>query len=426
VTNAREAARSRSLLAWRSGRPTSTAWREVLLSPFMAMPAWIVLVLALYPLGWSRLAAPLRWPTVVFLIAVAVVFVVLAIRVPVSYRNTRAPALSLTLLGLVTVYFVAAYVVNGGVPVLQIALGQPYELYGFGIPRLHVLMLTLTGYLAVRAFRLVLESHDRLALGSLVWLVLLLGSIANRSALSFLGFACLVIYLRARPLTRRHFAVLAVLGALGLYVFGWFGNLRLGYQLEQLTQTAASGDEILRVAGASDRFVDTGLSPAFLWGYTYLVSPVANLNEAFAHAASAAGGGSDVAGLLTFELLPDVLALKIAALCDLVPFDKSVFIISPSLTASTAFGSAVGYAGILGAAAVATLLAVVAVAVVRLLKGSEVSEEGLALLAALLFFSFFENMWSYSALSVQLVFPLAHTLLPRTWVHHRLLFRCSR
>lgn len=390
------------------------------------MSLWILLVLTLYPLGWSRLAGPLNWSTAVFLAAVAVVFLVLALRVPTRFRPAPSHPLSLTLLAVVLAYFIAAYLVNGGVPVVQIALGRPYDLYGFGIPHLHVVMLTLTGYLGVRSFRRFLENRERLALASLIVVVFLLGSIANRSAVSFLVVACVYVYLRSRRLTRRHLAVLVAAAVVGLYAFGWFGNLRLSYQLEQITQTAASGDEILRVAGASQSFIDSGLSPSFLWGYTYLVSPVANLNEAIGAATGWCGPHCDLAGLGTYEFLPDVVALKVGTALDLVPFDKSAFIISPSLTASTTFGSAVGYAGLLGASLMVLVLIAVSLAVVRLSRGSDVREEALAILATFLFFGFFENMWSYSALSLQLVFPLLHATLSDRWVDHPWLARLPR
>ena len=74
----------------------------------------------------------------------------------------------------------------------------------------------------------------------------------------------------------------------------------------------------------------------------------------------------------------------------------------------------VAQAGLFGALTVVVLIALVTWFSLRLLKGSAVREEGIAILSTIVFFSFFANMIVYTALVGQLVIALAFALLSKT------------
>lgn len=390
-----------SLLRLRgTGAPLARAAK----SPFVAPCLWITVSLSLYQLRWSELYAPLQLTLTIFLVAVVVSFAAFALRgdsglvKSASWPTRRLPLIAITL------YFVAAFAANGGIPVVMIALGQPYDIYGFGIPNLHVVMLAFTSYHALRYLRSALVSRRKWEFAAYFYILVVVGMMASRSALSFIVFASLIMLLRAFRLNAwRSLAGVAVLVGF-LWGFGQFGNARLAYQVEQATGQVAREDVVLIYAQATPSFRDTGLDPAWMWSYLYLSSPLANLNAAFEDASgSACGETCDLDGLILYEMVPDVVGARVAAALDVAPFDKETFLVKADVNASTAFGSAVGYAGMLGAAMLATWMLLVVVASTRVLRESPLREEGLAILSTILFFSFFENMISYSPLSLQLV-----------------------
>lgn len=371
------------------------------------MPLWIVAGLGLYGLNWSILFSPLSGQTVAFLSIAAACFLLLAITVGAAREPEAVAKVRRLPVAVVTAYFMLAYAVNGGIPLLQISQTQSYDIYSFGIDGVHIFMLCFTGYLGVRLFRAAIELRSWRSWLGFGWIVALLASIGNRSAVSFLMFACLFIFVRRTAFRVRTVLILgAVLAAFG-WVFGQFGNARLSFQIGQATQQVGDLDAIARISGASDAFIGTGLEPAWLWVYMYFVSPIANLNQAFLFAGpQLCGRTCDLPSFAAFEVAPDVLGVRFAELFHADEFAKSAFLIAPDLTASTAFGSAVGYAGWVGALTVLILYCIVSVLVVRIVRHTEVAEEGYGLLGTLIFFAFFENMVAYSALSLQLVFVL--------------------
>jgi hypothetical protein len=381
------------------------------------MVAWVVVATSLYGLGWTRLFGPLRGDTALFLSFVGLLFLVLATAVPTTRSaDPAAPVRAVTVFAITAYYFVA-YAASGGVPLLLVMSGGAYDIYGFGIEGLHIFALCLTGYYAVRLFRAAITRGGKWVWIGWIWLTLLVTSIGNRSALSFLVFACAFLLLRRYKLNAASMVFALAFAIAFMLFFGGFGDVRLSFQIEQATSQQGSSSAILNLSGATQRFSETGLPPSSLWLYMYFVSPVANLNQAFAYAGGGLCGQScDLAGLLVHGFVPDAVGQRFAELFSVPRFDKSAFLIAPNLTASTLFGSAVGYAGLLGGVLLLMWVAVVCILVMRLLAGTDVYEEGVAILATVVFFSFFENMIAYSALSLQLVLVLLRGRLRIRWL----------
>jgi len=399
--------------ARRVGRAIWTRLPMAVRSPFFMMPLWIGLSAALYSLGWSNLFSPIRGDTATLLIATSVIFLSLAFVIDNRRGERLSASLSPWTIALITVYFSVAFIANGGIPVVQVLTGARFDIYSFGINGLHIFMMCLTGYYGVRAFRAFIERKRKLDLLAFAWILILFIAIGSRSAASFLLFACAIIFFRSRQIKWFIWIGLLVLGLALAFLFGVYGDYRLSHQIAEATGTPGNLTAVLSLAGASDTFSESGLSHSWLWAYAYFVSPTANLNQSFANAGGGFCGQScDVGGLALFEWIPDVFGPRIAGLFGIEPIDRAVFLIRPDLTASTAFGSAIAYAGIFGALTVAALIALVCWISLRLLKGSVVREEGIAILSTIVFFSFFANMIVYTALLGQLVFAIARAQAP--------------
>lgn len=376
-------------------------------TPFLFVCGWIALSVGLHALGWSTLFDSFSIDTVLLLAVTFVLFAALSLAFTSSPYLGRPITLSDTPVLVVLGYFFVACLANGGVPILLILRGVPYDIYSFGVPYLHVVMLAYCGYAALRYVADYLDTGSRRALLSALVIAFSLAAIASRSAVSFLLLGCVVLYLGKRGLTPLRATALAVVAAISVYVFGVFGNRRLAFQIEQATGLPASDNAILAFGHASDGFVALGLPSWLMWTYLYASSPIDNLMSAFSYAGtSLCGRTCDVPGLITYSLMPDLVGRRLGDALGIAKFDKSVFLEVPSLTAATTFGTAVGYAGLLGALAVLALLVGISVVTVTRLDGSPLRAVGLAILSLVLFFSFFENMISYSPLSLQLVMVL--------------------
>ncbi|AEE44864.1 hypothetical protein Celf_0724 [Cellulomonas fimi ATCC 484] len=373
-------------------------------SPYAAFCLWVVLGAALLQLRWSTLFVSPRPEFWLLLVFALVVFVTLALASRWMPPTSDRERVRIANVAGITVYFVAAYAASGGIPLVLILRGAPYDIYSFGLPGLHVAALSFTGYYGVRLFRALMLERTIGHLGMFGWVTALLLSMASRSAVSFLAFSCLIVFVRARRM--RFSGLVVAAGAVGVFLlaFGQFGNARLSFQVEQATGQQGSSSAIVNYARASSEFAGTGVPTVWLWPYLYLASPLANLNAAFEYAdGGVCGQECDLAGLVFYELVPDTVGVPVAQALDVDAFDKNAFLVSPQLTASTTFGSAVGTAGLVGAVAVLAVLVLVGVGVTRAVRGSPLQEEAMAILATLYFFSFFSNMLVYTAFSAQLI-----------------------
>ena len=84
-----------------------------------------------------------------------------------------------------------------------------------------------------------------------------------------IGSAFLYFISQKKNIIRKLF-VLVAFGITAIYMFGYLGNLR-----------SSNGDPtyIPRASGATDKFLDSKIPKEFYWGYLYIASPVANLQN---------------------------------------------------------------------------------------------------------------------------------------------------
>jgi len=391
-----------------SGRAFPQQIGNLLRSPMAMMPLWIVAGTALYTLGWSRLFEPFRLDTLAFLAIAALLFVALATTSRMEVDARPGASLDRWALTVIGVYFVGAYIENGGIPVIQIATGDDYDVYGFGVDGLHIFMLCFTGFYGVRAWHVFLTRGGMWNLAALAGIGGLLLSIGNRSAFSFLVFACAVVFVRLRRISAPVWAGVILAAIIFAFGFGKFGDFRLSYQIEQATGEPGAPDAVLALARATDGFRESGLSPSWLWTYMYFASPLANLNSAFnLSGGRPCGQECDVSAALVYDVLPDVIGVRLGAILGIADPATTDFLVAPNLTASTAFGTAVVAAGAVGGMMTLAFLAALGVMSARLLRDSPAGEVGMAILATVIFFCFFENMLVYTPLLGQLAFPLA-------------------
>ena len=374
-------------------------------SPFFYVALWATVSTGLYFLQWSNLYTNQARGGLVFITIVIVIFFgAAAIQRPLP-QAPEAPALSRNALVYLLVYYTAAFAYAGGIPLLLITRGSQYDVYSFGLPYLHVPTLAFSGYYGLRCLDVYLAERDRRALLAYIAIALALLLIFSRSALSFLIFSSLVLYLMRRPVTIRRGMAFGTLGVSFVALFGYLGTERLNFQIAQENGAVSGSGAILSYGEANQRFLDLGLPDVFMWAYLYISSPIANLLAALQYSGpQVCGQQCDVNGLVVYSLIPDIAGDRLGGFLGIEKFDKKVFLPKSDLTASTVFGTAIGYAGLLGAIIMLLALLATGLFMLRVFSGTPVQAVGVTLLITMLFFCFFENMIAYSPLSLQLVF----------------------
>ena len=99
----------------------------------------------------------------------------------------------------------------------------------------------------------------------------------------------------------------AILGIV-LYFFGVIGNIRQ-------TQTKTEKTYFLRIAGATDKFLESGVPQEFYWSYIYLISPIGNLQNIVDHKADVFDT-KNIGFFTATELLPDFISKRVSSIFD--------------------------------------------------------------------------------------------------------------
>lgn len=285
---------------------------------------------------------------------------------------------------------------------MKILLRLPYDYKLFGIPTLHVFIVTFSSFYTIFLFHLYLSTRSRqiLFLYGLNLIAALL--IFNRGMLLFNLSATATLFLvYKQELSGRMIGWGITLVIVILFFFGMLGTLRTAHE----SGTAYTNDGFLQTGGASDAFRHSGIPPEFFWAYIYTTSPLANLqqnvtlNEAVSPDFSAAGQW------LCNEVFFDFISKRINSLTGHARAEQRM--IPGPFNAGTIYSGSYSYLGWPGLIVMAIFILVVPVILVRILPAaSPFFLTALALLNTMFLFMIFDNTVRFTGLSFQLVYPL--------------------
>lgn len=367
--------------------------------------------LGLYELGWSSLFPLLSASSIVFLmctIAASALLGVLsqglvrsAARQDLALGRSRRIVIGLTAVALIEI----AYDPNTPLVLSLVgaAVAKSY-VTDYGLPLVHPFLCTFSSFYAVRLFDAYLLSKQwqHLALAFACIAILVVFFVRGQLAITFMA-ALFVFMYRAQRIRLKTLAVGGFVCALGIYGFGWAGNLRL-----------ADKELILDFGGASGNFVAVAGDAAseLFWGYLYLTSPIANFQENL-DARAAGGVASDrrdlysvVAAFANFELLPDLISKRISPLLELQPEGKAD-LVSPALTVGTLYADAYSYLGWIGPTIMFFWFVILTFVFLSLLKPSgSYYLVGLGFWASAAVLTSFDNMLVHNAILLPIIYAI--------------------
>ena len=234
----------------------------------------------------------------------------------------------------------------------------------------------------------------------------------NRGMLVIILVCCVFVYLikNQNKITVPKILGLTAIVILGLYLFGVTGNIRVNNSYQTGT-SLLDNNLFLSIGGATDEFKDSPIPNEFFWAYIYIASPLANLQETinnYVHEEDIHLYDSFV--FTTTQLIPDFIGKRIVSLYNIVI--PGSYQITPKLNVSTSLVQPyvlLGWAGIALFTIFAFLFAFFYILLLKKLD-SEYLVVGVVLMNAIFVFNTFSNMFSFTGLSFQLVYPVLLTL----------------
>ena len=379
-----------------------------MVNPYFCYVVAFSLALALYPLGWSTLYPPLSLPVLIFIISTIVLHIVAGIIfrkycAPAGHRNgvyTLRGPLVITIL--LYALWAAEFLHAGGVPLIEILQRNPFDYKTFGIPTLHVFIVTFSSFYTIFLFQQYMKSRSP---GLLILFLINLSAailIYNRGMFLFNVSACIFLFLIFMGTLRlRHVAI--GIGGLVLmsYLFGVMGSLRVSNE----SRTTYTNDGFLQTGSATTAFRNSGVAEEFFWSYIYTTSPLANFQQNINSGQPEPLTGASFLHWFNNEVLPDFISKRVNGYLGIDR--RKTHTIQGPFNATTIYSGSYTYAGWFGVALMAVVILLIPVIYLRILPpASSFFLPGLVIINTIFLFMVFDNTIRFTGLSFQVVYPI--------------------
>lgn len=363
--------------------------------------------LLVYSFGWSTIYPALTFDLLLFFVITfcfCILFGVMLSRVkkfnfnyiPVSRYNRRV---------IIALYFfyMLDILYAGFIPLLAFGSGKADYTgsINYGIPTLHFLVVTFNLFYSIYVFHQYLSSRKKAVLFCYFLLIAPFVILLQRSNIMYIIIGSMfVFFLSLKKLSVKKVLGLISVGMFAIYIFGYLGNLR-----------SAGGDStfIPRASGVTDQFLNGPIPNEFYWGYLYIGSPLANLqNNINTHPKV----NDDWSSFIVYECMPDFLTKKLEGLVSLKyrPFDQ----INSFLNVGTIYARPYGYLSWKGIYFLFFMLMfLMNIYFLWVNRSSTYKVTGVAMMFIVIAFSSFENTITFSAYSFQLMYPLLFSMLKK-------------
>lgn len=378
-----------------------------MVNPYFCYAIAFAIALVMYPLGWSDLYPPLSFSLLIFLIltillhalAGLVIFKRNSFRVdltPAENKGVWAVSAFLYLL------WIAEFIYGGGIPIIQILLRRPYDYKTFGIPTLHVFIVTFSSFYTIFLFQQYLKRRSaRLLFLSAINLLPAI-MIYNRGMFLFNLAACIFLYVTYRGHIKfRHIAAGITGGILIAYLFGVMGSIRVSNE----SREPYSNEGFLQTGKASTSFKESTIPEEFFWAYVYTTSPIANLQQNISLNNPEHCRLASVVHWFNNEVIPDFVSKRINAATGTEK--EKIQTIPGPFNATTVYAGSFSYCGWWGLFLMAFVILLVPLLYVCVIyPDSPFFLSGLAIVNTMFLFMVFDNTIRFTGLSFQIVYPI--------------------
>lgn len=381
-----------------------------MISPYICYTISFVCVILVYLLGWSELYPKLSTGLLVFLgVSCLLNIICHFLFKPIEFRKLEKPRLPLAgTTVFIYILWVVEFIYEGGagIPLLKILLHLPYNYRLFGVPSLHVFVVTFSSFFTIYLFHLYVSNRSKLVL--LLYLVNLAAAllIYSRAMLFFNITGSLFVYLMsAKRLPYRKIAIIAVMIIPLLFLFGVLGSLRVSREAHE----PYNNENFMDTGEASEAFRKSLVPKEFFWTYIYVSSPLANLQNNINKNPDAGYTFPRLLWSGLNEFFPDFITKRMHRVLGTEPVRE--FSIGYSFNVSTVYSRSFGYAHWGGVILMGVFLLVFPAVFLKILgRESDFLVTAWAILCTMYFFTSYDNTFRFTGLSFQLVYPVVLTI----------------
>lgn len=375
--------------------------KKILYNPnFIYILAFIVPFI-FYSLEWSTLYPRLGLSLFVFylftILVCGVAGVLLQLCKPFSYRPIGEARGNVAVIISIYLLYAAELLYTGTLPIYALLQGNfKYAEEGFGLPVIHTFLVSFNTFYAIFLFHQYVSTRKRRLLWFFLLVLLPFILLVYRSSILNVLLGALIVFLFHKPVIPLKLILKTIAGVLLVFfLFGFMGNLR-----------SANGDAtyIPRASGATEEFLNSYIPKEFYWSYLYVASPVANLQNNINLVKSPEGNYND---LVLNEFLPAFFTKFIVK-----AEEKKFHQINPFLNVGTIYVFSFSYLRWTGMILMFLYFLILFNGYYLLIRKSDTYKvTGMAILFNMIIFANFHNTISYSASSLQLIYPVLFSIV---------------
>lgn len=370
------------------------------------------LCLLVYRLNWSNLFPSLSSYILIFFLSTFLISFFLGVLLesikPLKRKSDVNLPFNKLHLKLITILVLALYGIeffyNKGIPFFQIIKGLDYDYRNFGIPTVHVILVTFNSFFVAYLYRIFIITKSKKVLFLIACNLLPSILIFNRGLLLMLLVTCFFIHILSIKRLKFRSTIIISIGIIVLfYLFGILGNIRIN-----------SGDDssayLMQISKPTSQFKESNIPEEFMWSYLYISSPLANFQHNY-------NNNSDLKvksffSFINYELLPDFISKRIGDILNLKMIKSHL--IAHWLNVGTMYSDSLNYLGWIGPVAIFTFMSIFIFFYLFLYgKSDPYFIIGLALINTVVLFNTFTNMFTFSGVSFQLVYPMIFSFIKR-------------
>jgi hypothetical protein len=384
-----------------------------MINPYSCYALSFSISLLAYELGWSQLYPPLTRSLIAFVGLTIVLHLILGLywKSKVKFNFIQQYSFLDPLFTTIFIYllWMADFIYEGGIPLFKILLDQPYNYRQFGVPSLHVFTVTFGSFFTVYLFSLYVINKKRkylILFGINLFAALL---IYSRAMLLFnISSALFVYFLYSPSFSWKKSSVLIAGATFLLYFFGVLGTLRISFEAKE----NYNSNLFLSTGQASASFKESWIPNEFFWGYVYLSSPVANLQENINTFTVPPFSASRLLQHLNNEMLFDFISKRTNRLAQ-IEREKENTLPGTPFNVSTVYSRSFSYLGWIGIFIMAVFVLLVPLVYIQLLPNNQYQISAIAILSTMYLFLFYDNTIRFTGLGLQLAYPFLLPLIER-------------
>ena len=307
---------------------------------------------------------------------------------PIKFLNFKEYYIKKDIVFYIILFLIAVeFLYSGYIPLFEFFKGNlKYDDLEFGIKTLHVITMTLSSFYFIHLFYQFLIFKKLIIFIKLLILFSFPLLLLARSSLLMLLLSCVFVYLFSiNKIKMKSLITLFLLGVFVLYLFGLMGNIR---------ETANS--LFMTIAEPSEKFEQTNIPTEFMWPYIYIASPVAILQYNMSIPVQ-----YELDKLIIGSMVPDIISKR----TELYDEIQNMELLVSWLNVGTQYVTAYRYFGLLGMYIIFFSMSLFVFVYTIFLKGNKYFFAGYTVLILMVLFGIFSNMWVYSALSLQFIYP---------------------